>query len=308
VSAGLPGLGLGGLFFILSALLAPFVELVRTARGRSSVAAWRAAGRQFALALTMIAAVELALRLLYAFAEATGLGGPGPDRSLTVLPLLPIGITLGLLACVLGAAKAMALAATLRSRERQAAPASGVAPSHPRLLAGLGAVVVAWFVLLLVGVSDLSSLSSGQPRGEGPRPQPAPSPVTRADVRGIETAVERGSRSIGSSAPRQAGLRASQPEALRGGGGGGAAPRRPNGRGEDGPAAPQPAPPASAPAVPATPPPADAGPGDPGPPAHAGPPAGSGAPDHAGPPAEAGPPAGAGPPPGAGRGGAVSSI
>jgi hypothetical protein len=35
---------LGGLFFIASALLAPRVELVRTARGRSSAAAWRAVG------------------------------------------------------------------------------------------------------------------------------------------------------------------------------------------------------------------------------------------------------------------------
>jgi hypothetical protein len=64
VSAGLPGLGLGGLFFILLALLAPFVELIRTTRGRSSVAAWRVVGRQFALALTMVAAVELTLRVL----------------------------------------------------------------------------------------------------------------------------------------------------------------------------------------------------------------------------------------------------
>ena len=40
MSAGLPGLGLGGLFFILSALLAPLLELGRPVRGRSS-RAWR---------------------------------------------------------------------------------------------------------------------------------------------------------------------------------------------------------------------------------------------------------------------------
>jgi len=40
MTAGLPGFGLGGVFFIISALLAPFVELIMTARGRSSRARW----------------------------------------------------------------------------------------------------------------------------------------------------------------------------------------------------------------------------------------------------------------------------
>jgi hypothetical protein len=156
VSAGLPGLGLGGLFFVLLALLAPFVELIRTMRGRSSVAAWRAVGRQFALALTMVAAVELTLRLLYALADATGLAAPLSDGPPTVLVLRPIGITLGLLACVLAAAKAMQLIATIRIRARPAVPALRAVCCRPRLLAQLGALTAVCLTVLLVGPSELA--------------------------------------------------------------------------------------------------------------------------------------------------------
>ncbi|MDX6583895.1 MAG: hypothetical protein QOI10_3079 [Solirubrobacterales bacterium] len=85
MAAGLPGLGLGGLFFVLSALLAPVVELYRTAQGRSSAGAWRQVGRQFAIALVMVAIVG------------------------SVVPLAPLGITTALLATVLVAAKAAQL-------------------------------------------------------------------------------------------------------------------------------------------------------------------------------------------------------
>jgi Na+/melibiose symporter-like transporter len=100
MSAGLPGLGLGGLFFIFSALAAPFPELWRTARGRSSTAAWRGILRQLAQALTMIVAVDLVLRL----------AGTG-------LRLDLIGITTGILVAVLCAAKAAEL--RLRNRARR---------------------------------------------------------------------------------------------------------------------------------------------------------------------------------------------
>lgn len=156
MSAGLPGLGLGGLFFVLMALLAPFVELIRTTRGRSSVAAWRAVGRQFALALTMVAAVELTVRSLYALTDATGLAGPLSDRSPTLLALRPIGITLGLLACVLAAAKAMQLIATIRTRRRPPVPALRAIYCRPRLLGQLGVLTAVCLTLLLVGPTELA--------------------------------------------------------------------------------------------------------------------------------------------------------
>jgi hypothetical protein len=177
VSAGLPGLGLGGLFFVLLALLGPFVELIRTARGRSSLAAWRAVGRQFSLALTMVAAVALTLRLLYALAEAAGLAGPLSDRSPTVLALGPVGITLGLLACVLAAAKAMHLIATIRTRGRPPVPSLRVLRFRLRLLGQLGALTAVFSMLLLAGPAELAHAPTGgkaAPTGPDPASEAAP--------------------------------------------------------------------------------------------------------------------------------------
>lgn len=125
MSAGLPGFGLGGLFFILSALIAPLIELVRMMRGRSSAAAWRAVWRQFAIAVTMIVAIELTLRGVLLAASATGLGG-APAPGVLALPLKPIGLAIVLLCVLLGAAKALEL--TLRWRRRlPSAAAAGAA-------------------------------------------------------------------------------------------------------------------------------------------------------------------------------------
>jgi hypothetical protein len=88
----MPGLGLGGLFFVLSALVAPVVELRRTVRGRSSAAAWRQVGRQFAVAVVMVAVVA------------------------PFVPWAPVGITTALLLTVLLAAKGAQL--TLRALHR----------------------------------------------------------------------------------------------------------------------------------------------------------------------------------------------
>jgi hypothetical protein len=118
MSAGLPGLGLGGLFFVISALLAPAFELGRAARGRSSARAWRQVGRQFALALAMIVAVELALRGLLLAGAGLGAGTDPGGQGLTALPLTPIGITTALLLAVLLAAKCaqLGLRAVVRAR------------------------------------------------------------------------------------------------------------------------------------------------------------------------------------------------
>ena len=58
MSAGTSRAGLGGLFFIFSALVAPSVELGRTARGAAARGRGVRSGRQFAIAMAMIAAVE----------------------------------------------------------------------------------------------------------------------------------------------------------------------------------------------------------------------------------------------------------
>lgn len=50
MTAGLPGTGIGGVFYLLSALLMPLVELVKTLRGQSSGRRWLLVIRQLALA------------------------------------------------------------------------------------------------------------------------------------------------------------------------------------------------------------------------------------------------------------------
>jgi hypothetical protein len=56
-NAGLPGTGLGGVFYVLLAFWMPVAELYATVRGRSSRARWAQVGSQFALACGVVGAV-----------------------------------------------------------------------------------------------------------------------------------------------------------------------------------------------------------------------------------------------------------
>jgi hypothetical protein len=120
VSAGLPGLGLGGLFFIISALLAPLPELWRLIRGRSSVAAWRMIGRQLGQATLMIAAIDVSLRLVSLAISLGGLGKAPAAATGLVLPLATVGLTSALMVTVLCAAKLVELTVRLRDSQAQA--------------------------------------------------------------------------------------------------------------------------------------------------------------------------------------------
>jgi hypothetical protein len=177
VSAGLPGLGLGGLFFIFSALLAPFPELWRTLRGRSDLAAWKTIGRQLAQALAMVAAIDLTLRLTYVALSAAGVGDPPAADEATVLPLNLIGITTGLLIVVLCGAKLAELAARVRGGGLPRVP--DVLPRVAPLRAGaVGAVVVmTWIALLATGASRLSPLEQPQREQIAARPEQDAGPV-----------------------------------------------------------------------------------------------------------------------------------
>ena len=123
MSAGLPGAGLASLFFILSAILAVPIELVRTVRGRSSRQAWLGVGRHVGLAVAMIMALEFAFAAVSAVtAEVSG------KRVLpTVMPHVPVLLTLAVLVTVLATTKALELA--LRRRHRGGDPAG--APDRP---------------------------------------------------------------------------------------------------------------------------------------------------------------------------------
>ncbi|HEX6153246.1 MAG TPA: hypothetical protein VFZ19_06970 [Solirubrobacterales bacterium] len=212
MSAGLPGLGLGGLFFIFSALLAPFPELWRTLRGRSDLASWKAIGRQLAQALAMVAAIDLTLRLTYLVLSAVGAGDPPAADEATVLPLNLIGITTGLLLLVLCGAKLAELTLRLRGgglpRVPEALPR--VAPFRAATFAAVA--VVAWVALLAVGASDLSPLNRPQrdpiaskpEREAGSKPQPGgvePRPSDQGELSPIEAEPTAGTRSDGAGDP-----------------------------------------------------------------------------------------------------------
>lgn len=171
MSAGLPGLGLGGLFFIFSALLAPFPELWRTVRGRSDLASWKTIGRQLAQALAMVAAIDLTLRLTYVVLSATGIGDPPAADGATVLPLDLFGITSALLVLVLCSTKLAELA--LRARDGGLPRVPEALPRVAPLRAGTFAAVAAisWVALLAIGASQLSPLKRPQREQVASRPE-----------------------------------------------------------------------------------------------------------------------------------------
>lgn len=69
--AGLPGIGVGTLFYILAALLMPVTEIARLIRGTSSLARWRRIIVQWWYSAGVIMSVMLADRiLLWIFADA----------------------------------------------------------------------------------------------------------------------------------------------------------------------------------------------------------------------------------------------
>lgn len=57
MNVGLPGTGVGGLFYLLLAVLIPLHELWRTARGRGSARGWLAAGVHTATVAAILAAL-----------------------------------------------------------------------------------------------------------------------------------------------------------------------------------------------------------------------------------------------------------
>jgi len=57
MTAGLPGTGLGGVYYILLVAVMPVREAYLTVRGRSSVSRWKTVGRHLAIAGGILAAL-----------------------------------------------------------------------------------------------------------------------------------------------------------------------------------------------------------------------------------------------------------
>ncbi|HET9984166.1 MAG TPA: hypothetical protein VFQ38_11285 [Longimicrobiales bacterium] len=149
MTAGLPGTGLGGLFYILGALGMPLRAGARTLAGRHGESRWREAARQAALALGVLAAIWATGWLLGAALSnpasllAAALAGrhAHPGAMLAVQNVLRWGAlvgTTGLLLLVLGGVEVLRLVVP-RPDRRAAGPARLATPDEapaPAPLAG----------------------------------------------------------------------------------------------------------------------------------------------------------------------------
>jgi hypothetical protein len=71
MTVGIPGIGIGALFYVISALLMVVLELYCTVRGRSSLARWRVVGRQAAIAACIILLTVVAMWSLHLIVPAS---------------------------------------------------------------------------------------------------------------------------------------------------------------------------------------------------------------------------------------------
>lgn len=95
-NAGLPGTGIGGLFYILLALSMPVVEVSRALRSRSGPRRWRQAFTQFVLACGILAAVAATVTAYLRLVDA-----PSPfGVTGTALLLAPVVLASLLLAVI----------------------------------------------------------------------------------------------------------------------------------------------------------------------------------------------------------------
>ncbi len=140
--AGLPGIGVGTLFYVLMALLMPIREIPRVINGTSSVARWLMIVRQLLYAFGIVATVMFAERLLMwllgeskvaPFSPAAYLHGELGARAGNSILAAPIAASILLLAGVLVAVEVLRLVTKhSQIRARQARPfADAVDPSAP---------------------------------------------------------------------------------------------------------------------------------------------------------------------------------
>lgn len=90
MTAGLPGVGIGGMFYLATALLMPFRSLWSALSGRGEQARWTLALRQAALAASILAAIwatgwvigwVIAALADPVVTTGTGVAGPPPVRN-----------------------------------------------------------------------------------------------------------------------------------------------------------------------------------------------------------------------------------
>lgn len=122
MTAGLPGTGIGGVFYLLSALFMPWVELVLTLRGKSSIARWLVVLRQLLMATSILsgmwvmgAAAGLVFDLFVAGAPDPGLARDVHSHiaqtafRVNIFHIAPVVMSIATLAVILAATHVLRL-------------------------------------------------------------------------------------------------------------------------------------------------------------------------------------------------------
>lgn len=136
MTVGIPGVGFGGIFYLIGALFMPVREVVRTARGESNVERWIVVATQWSLAAGILVALwgtgwVLGHVLPAAVIATTAARGRPAAASYNVLKVSALAASLGMLATLIVAVRI----AHLVLRRRGGIPAQRLTPmlaaNHP---------------------------------------------------------------------------------------------------------------------------------------------------------------------------------
>lgn len=136
MTAGLPGTGIGGLFYLLLVFWMPCREIYLLCRGRSSLARWRAIAffmsMTLAIIVTTYAEAWILSKVVTSIATAIGTLPPGQGQGYKLLAGASIVMSLGSLVVVLLGVHVLRLVLRWRNRPRQAIRAiAGLLPDRP---------------------------------------------------------------------------------------------------------------------------------------------------------------------------------
>lgn len=126
MTAGLPGVGIGGIFYLASALLMPFRSLVAVLRGRADEARWPMALRQSALAGGILGAIwltglALGWVIVHAVPDAARViaaRGRSATEVRSVVRMSALALSLGTLAAVLALVQLLRVVLPIKPTER----------------------------------------------------------------------------------------------------------------------------------------------------------------------------------------------
>jgi hypothetical protein len=121
MTVGLPGVGIGGIFYLVSALTMPVRELVRTLRRESSATRWRFVMMQWSLAVGILIAMWLTGKAIGMLVTAVGSSLPSSGfarhiASRNVLQVGALALSLGTLTLVWVGVHALRMLLRLRER------------------------------------------------------------------------------------------------------------------------------------------------------------------------------------------------